>query len=292
MSEIVIEEKFVTANGLNQFVIEAGQGSPLILLHGWPQTNFAWRKVVPELAQNFRIIAPDLRGLGRTEKPEAGYDIRTVANDIRELFRELSVEQPIIVGHDWGGLVARRFSLDWPGEARALAILDVAPHEQVLSSLTAESAKSLWHFFFNAVHDLPEKLVAGRAEIFLRYLFRDKCYDPEKFLEECLEHYAAAYNDENSFRSGVQYYKAMFTTNREIDREQNGEKITCPVHCLWGTQGGVGGVVDLPGMWRREANDVSGCAFEKSGHYLPEEEPEKLIQELMDFKTRLSISEC
>ncbi len=278
-----LQEKLITANGIRQSVIETGAGPSIMLLHGWPQTNFAWRKVIPDLARNYHVIAPDLRGLGRTEKTETGYDIRNIATDIRELLKVMNVEQPIIVGHDWGGLVARRFSLDWPGEARALAIVDVAPHEQVLGTLNANSAKALWHFFFNAVYDLPEKLVSGRAEIFLRYLFRDKCYDPETFLAECLEYYAQAYDSEQAYRAGAQYYKAMFSTNREIDWEQNAAKITCPVLCLWGTKGGVGAVVDLLDMWRREATNVSGCAFEKSGHYLPEEEPEKLIRELQKF---------
>ena len=284
-----ITEKFVFANGIQQYVLEAGNGTPLVLLHGWPQTNFAWRKVMPVLARSHHVVAPDLRGLGRTDKPDGDYDIRTLATDIHALLGELGIEKPVLVGHDWGGLVARRFCLDWPGEARAAAILDVAPHEQVLANLSANSAKSLWHFFFNAVPDLPEKLVAGRADIFLRYLFRDKCYDPETFLAECLDVYAKAYDSEEAFRAGAQYYKAMFGKNRDIDQKEPAKKMVEPLLCLWGTKGGVGGVVDLLHMWRQEAEDVRGCAFDKSGHYLPEEEPGKVVDELNKFFSELGI---
>ena len=250
---------------------------------GWPQTNFAWRKIMPVLAQSYQIIAPISGGWEKQDKPAGNYDIRTLATDIHALLAELGIENPVLVGHDWGGLLARRFCLDWPGEAQAVAILDVAPHEQVLANLNANSAKSLWHFFFNAVPDLPEKLVAGRAAIFLRYLFRDKCYDPDTFLAECLDVYAEAYDSEDAFRTGAQYYKAMFGMNRDIDQNEPAKKIQEPLLCLWGTEGGVGGVDDLLHMWRQEAEDVRGCAFDKSGHYLPEEEPEKVVDELKKF---------
>ncbi|MCZ6603584.1 MAG: alpha/beta hydrolase [Alphaproteobacteria bacterium] len=281
-------EHTIAANGINHHVLEAGDGPPMLLLHGWPQTNYAWRKVMPALAEHYRVAAPDLRGMGRTDKPDGPYDMRTVAADIRALIAALGMERPYIVGHDWGGLVARRFALDYPGEADRLAIVDVAPHEQALQNINAQSARGLWHFFFNVHTDLATALVEGREEIFLSHFFRDKCCDPETFIADCVAEYAAAMAAPGALRGGLKYYQAMFAENRALDAEtaQMGLKIAEPLLLLWGTQGGVGAVADLMAMWESEADNlVRGVAFEQSGHYLAEEEPEKLIGELLTFET-------
>ena len=152
----------VRANGIRYHYRAAGDGPAMVLLHGWPQTSYAWRKVIGPLAERFRVIAPDLRGMGDTDRPAAGYDMRTVATDIVELAGALGLAQPYIVGTDWGGLVARRLGLDHPGFADRFAIVDIVPHEQILANLTAAYAAGAWHYFFNAVPDLPERLVGAR----------------------------------------------------------------------------------------------------------------------------------
>ncbi len=278
--------RIIFANGINHQVLEAGDGRPIVLLHGWPQTSFAWRKVMPELARKYRVIAPDLRGMGATDKPDGPYDMRTVAADIRALLAELGLNKPYIVGHDWGGLVARRFALDFPGEADRIAILDVAPHEQALRRINDQSARGLWHFFFNAKTDMATNLIEGREEIFLTHLFQDKCHDPQSFIADCVSNYASAMAAPGALRAGLKYYTAMFDENRSLDNEAlaKGLKITEPLLLLWGLSGGVGAVADLMAMWGAEAkNLVRGVPFEKSGHYLAEEEPEKVIEELLAF---------
>lgn len=277
----------VTANGIKYRVLEAGDGPAMVLLHGWPQTSYAWRKVMPALAEQFHVIAPDLRGMGATDKPDGPYDMRTVAADIHALLVELDIQRPYIVGHDWGGLVARRFALDYPGEADRIAILDVAPHEQVLRTINAQSARGLWHFFFNVHSAMAADLIEGREEIFLTHLFRNKCFDPDRFIAECVGTYATAMTTPGALMAGLKYYEAMFAENRTLDEETlaTGRKIAEPLLLLWGTVGGVGAVADLMTMWGQEAeNLVRGVAFEKSGHYLAEEEPEKVVRELLSFR--------
>ncbi|MCK7339942.1 alpha/beta fold hydrolase [Enterobacter cloacae] len=104
----------VTASGIRQFVVEEGEGAPVILLHGFPETNYAWRHQIPVLSRHYRVIAPDLRGYGETDKPASGYDKRNMARDIRELMRVLGLEKVVLVGHDRGARVATRFAKDYP----------------------------------------------------------------------------------------------------------------------------------------------------------------------------------
>jgi len=281
---VSVEHGVIRVNGVRLHFLTAGDGEPMVLLHGWPQTSYAWRKIIPALAQRFSVVAPDLRGLGHSDKPASGYDMRTVATDIRELVRALGLEPPYLVGHDWGGLVARRYALDWPGEAARLAILDIVPHEQVLANLTASVARGAWHYFFNAVPDLPELLVQGNVEAFLRAFFRPKCHNPALFIEEGIAEYTRAYSLPGALRAGFSYYRAMFAENRALDAESAGRRIQEPVLCLWGERGGMGGVFDVLEMWRRDAVDVRGHALDACGHYPAEEQPEAVVEALLGFK--------
>lgn len=282
-----VEVKSNTArvNGIRLHYLEAGHGPAMVLLHGWPETSYAWRKVLPALAERYRVVAPDLRGMGHSDKPVGPYDIRTrLRRDVRELVRALGLERPYLVGHDWGGLAVRRYVLDWPGEASRLAILDIVPHEQILAGLTPDSARFAWHYFFNAFPDLPEALVQGREALFLRAFFWPKCHNPAVFVEECIAEYARAYAMPGALRGGFGYYRAMFEANRAIDRESEGRRIHEPMLVLWGNDGGMGGGGrDVLGMWRREADDVRGFGLDECGHYLAEEQPDMVIQQLLAF---------
>jgi len=122
---IEIERNVIKANGIKLHYRECGNGPPMVLLHGWPQTSYAWRKVMHRLAPHYRCIAPDLRGMGDSDKPVSGYDLRTLATDIHEFIDALGLEKVYLVGTDWGGLIARRFALDWPGEVDRLFIVDI-----------------------------------------------------------------------------------------------------------------------------------------------------------------------
>ncbi|MEK1894306.1 MAG: alpha/beta hydrolase [Rhizobium sp.] len=136
----------IYANGIRQHVVEAGEGPPVVLLHGFPETNFAWRFQIPVLAERYRVIAPDLRGYGETEKPATGYDKRNMALDLRELMKELQIEKIALVGHDRGARVSTRFAKDYPDLIDRLVVMDNVPTRIVARDLDAKVAKAYWFF--------------------------------------------------------------------------------------------------------------------------------------------------
>ena len=213
--------------------------------------------------------------------------MRTVSTDIRALMEVLDIKSPYIIGHDWGGLAARRFALDWPGEARRIAILDVAPHEQMLKNLNVRSALGLWHFFFLFQTELAPALVKGREKEFLTHFFHNKCHNPESFIPECIEAYTTAYAQPDAFAASIKYYDALFNENRALEQTPSAGFITEPTLVLWGTSGGVGAVVDMLEIWKREAIDLKGRGFDNCGHYMPEEFPLEVLAELLQFDERI-----
>ncbi len=173
-------------NGIKIHYVEAGHGSPVFLLHGFPETWFAWRKQIPVLSTNYRVIAPDLRGYGDTDKPQDGYDKRTMARDIYELMLSLGYTKIVLVGHDRGARVATRFAKDYPEAVDRLVVLDNIPTRVIYNSMNARIAYGHWFFIFNAVSDLPETLISGREDIWLRFIFHRWCYNPEALDDEAL----------------------------------------------------------------------------------------------------------
>jgi haloacetate dehalogenase len=190
----------VNANGIRQHIVEAGEGPPVILLHGFPETGYAWRFQIPVLAERYRVIVPDLRGYGETEKPATGYDKRNMALDIRELMRELDIPKIALVGHDRGARVATRFSKDFPDLLDRLVVMDNVPTRVVSRELDAKIAQAYWFFLFHLVPDLPEALIAGREHIWLRHFFSDWCHDPLAITGEAFDTYVKAYQAPGAVR--------------------------------------------------------------------------------------------
>jgi haloacetate dehalogenase len=278
---VEIERHIVRANGINIHYRACGNGPPLVLLHGWPQTSYAWRKVMTRLAPHYRCIAPDLRGMGDTDKPVSGYDIRTVATDIHALIGELGLENVYLVGTDWGGLAARRYALDRPGELDRVFVVDIVPHDQMFANLTLSMARGAWHFFWNGVPDLPEKLVAHDVRLFLQTLFRPKYHNPAH-MDEAIDEYVRAYSKPGALRGGFAYYKALFEENPAIDAENPKEKIREKVRIIWGNSGGMG-VFDVMEMWKACAPHATGRGLDNCGHYVHEEQPDILAGEILTF---------
>jgi haloacetate dehalogenase len=146
MKDIELVHHTVEANGIRQHYVEAGNGPTVVLLHGFPETYYAWRHQIPVLAQHFRVIAPDLRGYGATDKPAAGYDKRTMANDLVALLDKLDVNRIALVGHDRGARVATRFAKDHPHRLDRLVVMDNVPTRVVAERLNAQIAKAYWFF--------------------------------------------------------------------------------------------------------------------------------------------------
>lgn len=271
-------------DGVRIHYVHAGHGSPVVLLHGWPQTWYMWRKVIPGLAQRHTVIAPDLRGMGESERPLSGYDRRRVSADVRGLLGHLGIERSAIIGHDFGGNVTLRYALDYPNATTHVMILDVVPYTLLLTNLTLEVAHRLWHFFFHAQPDLPEWLVGERVPEYLRYFYTSRVYDPSVFGPEEIGEYARTFGRPGGLRAGFEYYRSCFGESLQQDQEDlaAGKRIACPVRVLWGDAGPYRdvGAVDL---WRAFAPQATGAAIPACGHWIAEEGPDALLGEAARF---------
>ena len=273
----------VTANGIRQHYVEAGEGAPVVLLHGFPETHHAWRHQIPVLAQQYRVIAPDLRGYGETDKPASGYDKRTMANDLRALLRELSIERVALVGHDRGARVATRFAKDHPEAVDRLVVMDNVPTRIVAQSIDAKVARAYWFFLFHQVPDLPEMLIAGKERAWLRHFFSDWCYDPNAISGEAFETYVRAYEAPGAVRGAMADYRANAVDVAQ-DKEDADQLIEAPTLALWGEAFyAVGKMFDMADVWKGMARDVVTHAIPRAGHLPHEEQPEIVNRALVDF---------
>ncbi|WP_263262943.1 alpha/beta hydrolase [Pseudomonas sp. RIT-PI-S] len=273
----------VTANGIRQFVVEEGDGPPVVLLHGFPETNYAWRYQIPVLAKHYRVIAPDLRGYGETDKPAAGYDKRNMANDIRGLLDALNIKKVALVGHDRGARVATRFAKDHPHLVDRLVVMDNVPTRIVSRDLDAAVAKAYWFFLFHLVPDLPEALIAGKEEVWLRYFFSDWCYDPTTITGEAFDTYVRTYKAPGAVRGAMADYRANAVDVAQ-DQEDAQVKIACPVMALWGADfHAVGKLFDMAKVWAEMAENLEAHPIENSGHLPQEEQPEVVNELLLKF---------
>ena len=273
----------LTANGIRQHYLDAGQGAPVVLLHGFPETNFAWRFQIPVLAEHYRVIAPDLRGYGETDKPAGGYDKRNMARDLRELLRALGIEKIALVGHDRGARVATRFAKDYPEMVDRLVVMDNVPTRIVAREFNAQVARSYWFFIFNQVPDLPEALISGREDLWLRHLFSDWCYNPLAIDGEAFRTYVEAYRRPGALRGAMSDYRANAEDVAQ-DKVDADIKIACPTLSLWGADfHAVGKMFDMAAIWAEMASDLRTLPIPECGHLPQEEQPEQVNAALLDF---------
>jgi haloacetate dehalogenase len=271
------------ANGIRQHYIDAGSGPPVILLHGFPETNFAWRYQIPVLGEQYRVIAPDLRGYGETDKPASGYDKRNMARDIAELLDTLGIGRIALVGHDRGARVATRFAKDHPDRVDRLVVMDNVPTRIVAREINAKIAKAYWFFLFHLVPDLPEALIAGKEEQWLRHFFSDWTYDPSSISGEAFDTYVRAYRAPGAVRGAMADYRANADDVAQ-DLEDAETKIGCPTLALWGADfGAVGKMFDMPKVWAEMASDLRAEAIPLCGHLPHEERPEAVNRLLLEF---------
>ncbi|WP_342249126.1 alpha/beta fold hydrolase [Sphingomonas sp. OTU376] len=271
------------ANGIRQNYIDAGAGAPVVLLHGFPETNFAWRFQIPVLSELYRVIAPDLRGYGETDKPATGYDKRTMAKDLAALLDALGIGRIALVGHDRGARVATRFAKDYPDRVDRLVVMDNVPTRIVARDLNAEIAKAYWFFLFHLIPDLPETLIAGKEEQWLRWFFSDWSYDPSAISGEAFETYVRAYRAPGAVRGAMADYRANAEDVAQ-DLVDADVKIGCPTLALWGADfGAVGKMFDMPKVWAEMADNLRAVPIARCGHLPHEERPEAVNALLLEF---------
>jgi haloacetate dehalogenase len=273
----------VVANGIRQHYMEAGDGPAVVLLHGFPETHYAWRYQIPVLARKYRVIAPDLRGYGETDKPASGYDKRTMARDLKALLEHLSIERVALVSHDRGSRVATRFAKDFPQVLDRLVVMDNVPTRVVAQSMNAAVARAYWFFIFHQVPDLPETLIAGNERAWLRHFFSDWCYNPYAISGEAFETYVRAYEASGAVRGAMSDYRAGAEDVAQ-DSVDADALIECPTLSLWGTEFyAVGKMFDMEQVWRGMSRNLTTCPIPQAGHLPHEEQPERVNEALLEF---------
>ncbi|MGH2542825.1 MAG: alpha/beta fold hydrolase, partial [Ardenticatenaceae bacterium] len=264
-----------------------GSGPPLLLLHGHPRTHLMWHKIAPRLAQDFTVVAADLRGYGDSSKPpttsdHAPYSKRAMARDQIEVMRQLGFERFAVAGHDRGGRCAYRMALDHPDRIRKLAVLDILPTGEHFRRANMTFGLRWWHWFFLAQpYDLPERLIEADPDYF--YWRRNGPELPDFISPEAFEDYRRCFHNPATIHAMCEDYRAGATIDFALDEADRGKRtITCPVLALWSRQSELEEWYDVLAIWREWARDVRGRAL-NCGHHLAEEAPDETYAELYAF---------
>lgn len=275
----------VATSGARIRVRTGGEGPPLLLLHGYPQTHIMWRRIAPQLAQRFTLICPDLRGYGDSEKPatsadHAPYAKRAMAQDMAEVMSVLGHERFFVGSHDRGARVGHRLALDHAGRVLKLATLDIAPTREMYANTSDAFARAYWHWFFLIQPaPMPERMIGADPEF---YWTSRRASDMRLFEPAALAEYLRCFADPATIHASCEDYRAAATIDIAHDDADGGRKIECPMLALWGDRGAVGKCFDVLALWRERAVDVRGKAL-PGGHYLAEEIPELVAAEFTAF---------
>ncbi|WP_394121797.1 alpha/beta fold hydrolase [Planococcus donghaensis] len=260
-----------------------GQGPPLLLLHGHPQTHMMWHELAPKLAEEYTVVMPDLRGYGDSSKPESAddhstYSKRAMAKDQIAVMKELGFSRFTVIGHDRGARCAYRLALDFPETVEKLAVMDIIPTGETFRRADKDFAMGYWHWFFLAQpFDFPERVIGENPDNFYfqgtRHLFHP----------EALAEYWRGIHNPGTIHAMCEDYRAAATIDSELDEADRGsKKITCPVLVLWGEKGALPNWYDVLDVWQDWADDVTGRGID-CGHYLAEEAPEETYEEIRKF---------
>ncbi len=268
--------------------VRGGEGPPVLLLHGYPQTHAMWHLVAPLLAGSFTVVALDLRGYGDSSKHEggkdhAGYSKRAMALDQVQVMRELGFDSFAVAGHDRGGRVAHRMALDHPERVTKLAVLDIVPTYHVFATADKNLATAYYHWFFLIQpYDLPEHLIGADPDYYLGKKLGGWGPGVEVFTPEAYAEYQRCFRDPATIHASCEDYRAAATIDLTHDEADRDRKVECPLLALWGENGVVEKLYDPLDVWREYASDVRGRAL-PAGHFLAEEGPEETAEALIPF---------
>ena len=273
----------IRTSGATINVTFGGSGAPVLLLHGYPQTHAMWHKVAPQLARDYAVVCPDLRGYGDSSKPRglpdhSNYSKRAMALDMVEVMRALGHERFHVVGHDRGGRVAHRLARDHGKRVKTLTVLDISPTLKMYRSTNMQFAKAYFHWFFLIREaPLPERMLEGQAPFYIfKRLGRGKA-GLKFFAREAMDQYKRAFADPRTIHA-----TCAAATIDLIHDQKDRTKLKMPVLALWGRQGVIEALFDCLADWREVATDVRGRAL-ACGHFIAEEKPNELLAELRKF---------
>src|SRR6476620_988709 len=281
IDNVTFSHHMASVNGTQIHYVVGGHGDPIVLLHGWPETWYSWHLVMPALAKNYTVIAPDLPGLGDSSKSLTGYDGKTVAVIMHQLVNQLGFKSIFLVGHDIGTQVAYSYSAAHPTEVRKLIMMELT-----IPGLAPAGRMQLWWAVFHQTPDVSEALVEGKESMYLTWFFHNLVFNPAAIKQTDINEYVSHYSAPGGMRAGFEYYRA-FPQDAIQNINYSKAKLTMPVLALGGGYiPTFGGNITMPtiiyGM-KILAQNVQGVTVPNSGHYIPEEQPKFVIDQLFKF---------
>ena len=281
------KKKLVKVKKGKIFCAFKGEGPPLLLLHGYPQTHLMWHKTAPELSKNFTVVLADLRGYGNSlvlkgGKNHINYSKREMAKDMVQLMHKLGFKKFFVAGHDRGGRVAHRMARDFRNNILALSVLDICPTLDMYENTDRAFAKAYFHWFFLIQPTfLPERMIAS---------------DPKKWMKSCLdkwsgnhkfgkveEEYLKSFKQKKRIHASCEDYRASATIDLDHDKKDRKQRLNIPVQVLWGKHGVIGKQFDSIKIWKKySSKKIYGLAI-NSGHFIPEQNPKETVKHLKNF---------
>lgn len=301
----MINEKYF--NGFKHVEVDTGEviihtwiggngEEAVLLLHGHPESHLMWHKVAPELAKDYTVVIPDMRGYGESSKPKgtsdhATYSKRVMANDQVTVMQQLGFERFHIAGHDRGGRVCHRMMADHPDKVKSAVLLDIIPTIDVYDRTDQMIATKYWHWFFYIQPEpFPENFLGSQPEYFIRSNILKKTIPgslaSDTFPEDIVQEYIRYYADPATVHAIAEDYRASATIDWEHDMADRDQKLTVPVMCVWGSDGNICQIWDVVEIWKRRALDVTGYGVPGCGHFVPEEKPEITVEKIREHIER------
>jgi pimeloyl-ACP methyl ester carboxylesterase len=272
--------RYIDTGDLRQHAVTGGDGPPLLLVHGWPETWYAWRLLMPALAREFQVVAVDQRGMGLSDKPQDGYDTGTLAGDLVALMDALGHQRFAVVGHDTGFAISYALAADHPDRVDCVGLLELPGSPGTAPSpplfLPGPLNDRLWHLTFNRIEKLNEQLVAGREEIFFRWEFDAAA---KRLPDDVIDYYVGILSNPDSLRGSFGWYRALETSIAQNEQRKS-RRLTMPVLAIGGEASfgeNVGNGV------RAVADDVQSLVIPGTGHFVAEESPEEMLAALTAF---------
>jgi haloacetate dehalogenase len=278
----------IQTKGASISVLKKGEGYPLLMLHGYPQTSAMWHKIAPRLAEAYTVVLADLRGYGDSSKPQgepdhSNYSKRAMAQDMVTVMSKLGYEEFYVVGHDRGARVTHRMALDHSQRVKKAAVLDIIPTYKLYMTTDKEVATAYYHWFFLIqAFDYPEQMITAQPEYYLQRHFKQLAGDPSIFTSDAMAEYIRCFRDPACIHATCEDYRAAASIDLQHDEADMQYKIQCPLLALWGGNGFIGRKYDVLETWRERADNVQGHAI-SAGHHLAEEAPEETYQALRAF---------
>jgi len=265
-----------------------GNGPPVLLLHGYPQTHVIWHKMAPVLARDHTVVVADLRGYGDSSKPagtadHSNYSKRAMASDMVNVMKGLGFDNYSVVGHDRGGRVAHRMAMDFPDAITDLTVLDIVPTYTLFDQTDKAFAIGYYHWFFLAQPaPLPEKMIGADPVFFLDNKMGHWSAEDAIFDDFAMSEYRRCFSNPQTIHASCEDYRAAATIDLVHDEEDLNRKIQCPTLALWGEFGLMNKSFDVLQTWQERCDSVYGHAV-PSGHFLPEEAPQDTLDALYKF---------